>query len=72
MNNCFLNSNSLCVFLLWCAMFIFNRYEQTEKESDILLKVKTDLTQLDELVTQDVAILRSKIEEANKVYTIAR
>lgn len=53
-------------------MFIFNRYEQTEKESDMLLKVKADLAQLDELVTQDVAILRSKIEEADKIYTIAR
>lgn len=53
-------------------MFIFNRYEQTEKENDMLLKVKTDLAQLDELVTQDVAILRRKIEEADKIYTIAR
>lgn len=48
------------------------RYVLSQQESENLKKVQRDLASLDELVTRDVAVLREKIEAANREYDRAR
>ena len=66
-------------FLLECGLLVDNalsitfcRYAKSEMEARRLAEVKESLAKLDSLLNRDVAILRAKIEEANRHYTAAR
>lgn len=48
------------------------RYVLSQQESENLKKVQRELASLNELVTRDVAVLRNKIEEANRQYNRSR
>ena len=48
------------------------RYAKSQTEMKTLQMVKGELEKLDCLLTHDVAILRNKIEGANREYTAAR
>ena len=48
------------------------RYVLSQQEAENLKKVQRELASLDQLVTRDVAVLRGKIEEANRHYDRAR
>lgn len=58
------------------VLFFFHwptkRYLQSQAEVRKLHVVKEELGRLDCLVTQDVSILRDRIEEANRDYNAAR
>lgn len=44
----------------------------SQQESIRLAKIRAELVSLDELVTRDVAVLREKIETANRLHNAAR
>ena len=48
------------------------RYKQTQAEAHTLASVKQQLDKLDNLLSQDVSVLRDKIEQANRDYNSAR
>ena len=48
------------------------RYTLSQQESLRLKKIQAELVSLDELVTRDVAVLREKIEAANRLHNAAR
>lgn len=48
------------------------RYSLSQQESLHLKKIQSELASLDELVTRDVAVLREKIEAANRLHDAAR
>ena len=62
----------LQLYLLQMVFFLFFRYKKSSREVETLKIVQQELTKLDNLVTEDVAILRKKIEETNKLYNSAR
>ncbi len=48
------------------------RYSQSQQETERLRKVQAELVTLDKLVTQDVSMLRERIEEASRTLNNAR
>ena len=62
----------LQLYLLQMVFFLFFRYKKSSREVETLKIVQQELTKLDNLLTEDVAILRKKIEETNKLYNSAR
>lgn len=53
-------------------MSVFYSYKQSMAEAHTLASVKQQLDKLDCLVSHDVAVLRDKIENANREYDNAR
>ena len=49
-----------------------DRYMLSQQESLRLKKIHAELASLDEVVTRDVAVLREKIEAANRLHHAAR
>ena len=56
----------------WVKKKLQERYMLSQQESHHLKKIRDELASLDELVTRDVAVLREKIEAANRLHCAAR
>lgn len=53
-------------------MYLFNRRKKAKAESQKLLKIQSELSHLDTLLTADVSIIRDKIEVASLDYVQAQ
>lgn len=51
---------------------IFHRSKQTQEETVKLKRIQKELQALDDMVSNDIGILRGKIEQASWDYTAAR
>ena len=57
---------------MWIFVLPQCSYKQTQAEAHTLASVKQQLDKVDNLLSQDVSVLRDKIEEANRDYNNAR
>ena len=53
-------------------LLLLYRYQRTTAEAKILTTVQVELDKIDLLLSNDVIILRNKIEDANRAFELAR
>lgn len=70
----FVYSEAICVMLkIWdCVQLLQYRYKRTAVESQTLAAVKKELEKIDTVLSNDVLILRDKIEEVNRKFEFSR
>ena len=54
------------------SLLLLYRFEKTHTEAELLSSIKKELSKLDSFLSNDVFILRDKIEEANRKFESAR
>lgn len=70
----FVYSEAICIMLkIWdCVQLLQYRYKRTAVESQTLAAVKIELEKIDTILSNDVLILRDKIEEVNRKFESSR